>query len=267
MGLPRRLGMLTARVAGLLALATLVSLAAPAARAASLRVATAFDPQTMDPHSLALQYHTRVVFQIYEPLVGRDPHYRLVPVLATEWAQTDPRTWRFKLRPEVRFHDGSPFTAEDAVFSFERALAPPSQRQFVLKGIKRVRAVDPLTIDVELTAPDATLPQKLVLVAMMSKRWAQAHHVEHAQDYNARQETFAVRNANGTGAYQLERYEPDVRTTLKAFPQWWNRGGAANASSAVSMWRCPAAAGPARGACTNGRSRRSRAYDRRRSDR
>ena len=228
MGLPRRLGMLGARIAGLLALSTLVALAAPAARAASLRVATAFDPQTMDPHSLALQYHTRVVFQIYEPLVGRDPHYRLVPVLATEWAQTDPRTWRFKLRPEVRFHDGSPFTAEDAVFSFERALAPPSQRQFVLKGIKRVRAVDPLTIDVELTAPDATLPQKLVLVAMMSKRWAQAHHVEHAQDYNARQETFAVRNANGTGAYQLERYEPDVRTTLKAFPQWWNRAGAAN---------------------------------------
>ena len=228
MGLPRRLGMLTARVAGLLALATLVSLAAPAARAASLRVATAFDPQTMDPHSLALQYHTRVVFQIYEPLVGRDPHYRLVPVLATEWTQIDPRTWRFKLRPGVRFHDGSPFAAEDAVFSFERALAPPSQRQFVLKGIKRVRAVDPLTIDVELTAPDAVLPQKLVLVAMMSKRWAQAHHVERAQDYNARQETFAVRNANGTGAYQLERYEPDVRTTLKAFPQWWNRGGAAN---------------------------------------
>jgi peptide/nickel transport system substrate-binding protein len=223
----RRLGML-ARAAALFALAASAALAAPAARAAALRVATAFDPQTMDPHSLALQYHTRVVFQIYESLVGRDRQYRLVPVLATEWTQTDPRTWRFKLRPGVRFHDGSPFTAEDAVFSFERALAPPSQRQFVLKGVKRVRMVDPLTIDFELTTPDATLPQKLVLVAMMSKRWAQEHHVERAQDYNARQETFAVRNANGTGAYQLERYEPDVRTTLKAFPQWWNRGAAAN---------------------------------------
>jgi peptide/nickel transport system substrate-binding protein len=225
----RRLGALAARAACALAVsAASLALAAPAAQAASLRVATAFDPQTMDPHSLALQYHTRVVFQIYEPLVGRDQHYRLVPVLATGWTQTDPRTWRFKLRPGVRFHDGSPFTAEDAVFSFERALAPPSQRQFVLKGVKRVRMVDPLTIDIELSSPDATLPQKLVLVAMMSKRWALAHHVERAQDYNARQETFAVRNANGTGAYQLDRYEPDVRTTLKAFPQWWNRGDAAN---------------------------------------
>ena len=213
-----------------------LALVLPAAQAAALRIASAFDPQTMDPHSLALQYHTRVDFQIYESLVGRDQNYRLVPVLATAWAQTDPLTWRFKLRPDVHFHDGSLFTAEDAVFSFERALAPPSQRQFVLKGVKRVRMVDPLTIDFELAAPDASLPQKLVLVAMMSKRWAQAHHVERAQDYNARQETFAVRNANGTGAYQLDRYEPDIRTTLKAFPQWWNRGAADNGNvDAVSF--------------------------------
>src|SRR6201985_1738098 len=157
MALPRRLGMLAARCVGLLAIAALGTLAAPRARAASLRVATAFDPQTMDPHSLALQYHTRVVFQVYESLVGRDPDYRLVPVLATSWAQTDPLTWRFKLRPDVHFHDGSVFGAEDAVFSFERALAPPSQRQFVLKGVKRVRMVDPLTIAFELSAPDAAL--------------------------------------------------------------------------------------------------------------
>jgi peptide/nickel transport system substrate-binding protein len=226
MTLLRELGTRAAKAAGSLVLA--IGIALPAAQAATLRVATAFDPQTMDPHSLALQYHTRVVFQIYESLVGRDQNYQLVPVLASSWAQTDPLTWRFQLRPGVHFHDGSPFTAEDAVFSFERALAPPSQRQFVLKGVKRVRMVDPLTIDFELSAPDASLPQKLVLVAMMNKRWAVAHHVERAQDFNARQETFAVRNANGTGAYQLERYEPDVRTTLKAFPGWWGRRNADN---------------------------------------
>ena len=220
MALLRRLGVLAASAA--------FALSWSLAAAAPLQIATAFDPQTMDPPSLALQYHTRVVFQIYESLVGRDQNYRLVPVLATSWSQTDPLTWRFKLRPDVHFHDGSPFTAEDAVFSFERALAPPSQRQFVLKGVAGVRRVDPLTIDIRLAAPDAVLPQKLVLVAMMSKRWAQAHHVERAQDFNARQETWAVRNANGTGPYRLDRYEPDVRTTLKAFPQWWNRRSADN---------------------------------------
>ena len=225
MTLLRGLATLAAKASWSLALllGLALSVAPPGADAAALRIASAFDPQTMDPHSLALQYHTRVVFSIYESLVGRDQNYHLVPVLATEWRQVDPLTWRFKLRPDVHFHDGSLFTAEDAVFSFVRALTPPSQRQFVLKGVKRVRMVDPLTIDFELAAPDAVLPQKLVLVAMMSKRWAVAHHVERAQDFNARQETFAVRNANGTGAYQLERYEPDIRTTLKAFPQWWNR--------------------------------------------
>ena len=230
MALQRRFRAMAAQAARAFALvsAIAIALAGSGARAASLNVATAFDPQTMDPHSLALQYHTRVVFQVYEALVGRDAAYHLVPVLATSWSQVDPLTWRFKLRPDVHFHDGSVFTADDAVFSFERAMAPPSQRQFVLKGLKRVRVVDPLTIDLELAAPDAVLPQKLVLVAMMSRRWAQAHHVERAQDFNARQETFAVRNANGTGAYRLERYEPDIRTTLKAFPQWWNRAAADN---------------------------------------
>ena len=209
-----------------LCLVPLLLTGATTARAATLRIATAFDPQTMDPHSLALQYHTRIVFTIYEGLVGHDQNYQLVPVLATGWQQTDPTTWRFKLRPGVRFHDGSLFTADDAVFSLERALLPPSQRQFLLKGVKAVRKVDPLTIDLLLSKPDAVLPQKLVLIAMMSKRWSQQHGVQRAQDYNARQETYAVRNENGTGAYQLERYEPDIRTVMKAFPQWWNRQSA-----------------------------------------
>ena len=50
---------------------------------------------------------------------------------------------------------------------------------------------------------------------MMSKAWCEKHGVERAQDFNGKQETFAVRNANGTGPFQLERYEPDVRTTLQ----------------------------------------------------
>ena len=58
---------------------------------------------------------------------------------------------------------------------------------------------------------------------MMSKAWCEQHKVENAQDFNAKQETFAVRNANGTGPFMLDRYEPDVRTVLKANPRWWGR--------------------------------------------
>jgi peptide/nickel transport system substrate-binding protein len=192
-------------------------------QAASLRIASGFDPQTMDPHALALLYHTRVVTQIYESLLWRDEQFRLVPGLALSWQALDAKTWRFKLRPNVKFHDGTPFTADDAVFSIERVLAPPSQRSFQLKGVVGAKKIDDLTIEVSLSTPDAVLPEKFFLLAMMSKAWCQKHGVERAQDFNGKQETFAVRNANGTGPFRLERYEPDVRLQLKAHPGWWGR--------------------------------------------
>lgn len=196
-------------------------LAGGAAQATSVRIATAFDPQTMDPHALALLYHSRVVFQIYESLVGRDEQFRTEPALAQSWQMTAPTTWRFRLRPKVVFHDGTPFSADDAVFSIERAMAPPSQRAFQLKGVAAVRKVDALTIEFQLEQPDAVLPEKLQFVAMMSKAWAEKHGVVKAQDFNAKQETYAIRNANGTGPLRLERYEPDVRTLLRRHEAWW----------------------------------------------
>ena len=209
-----------ALVWALLLFAGTVSLANPA-NAATLRIASAFDPQTMDPHALALLYHSRVYTQVYESLVNRDEQFRLEPSLALSWQAVGPTTWRFKLRPGVLFHDGTPFTADDAVFSFERALGGTSQRSFQLKGVKAARKVDDLTLDLVLEAPDAVLPEKLFMLAMMSRAWSARHKVEQAQDFNGKQETFAVRNANGTGPFALERFEPDVRTVLKRNPRWW----------------------------------------------
>jgi len=186
-----------------------------------LRVASAFDPQTMDPQAIALLYHTRVATNLYESLVNRDERFKLEPSLALSWQMTTPTSWRFRLRPGVVFHDGTPFTADDAVFSIERAMAPPSQRAFQLKGVSAVKKLDALTIEFQLEAPDAVLPEKLPFIAMMSKAWAERHGVQRAQDFNGKQETFAVRNANGTGPYKLERYEPDVRTVLRRHAGWW----------------------------------------------
>ena len=223
------------RNAGLLALLALLLLGAPA-RAAALRIASAFDPQSMDPHALALLYNSRVVFQVYDSLVGRDENFKAEPALAMAWQMTGPSTWRFKLRPGVKFHDGAPFGADDAVFSLERALAAPSQRAFQLKGVTAVKKLDDLTIELQLATPDAVLPEKLQYIAMMSKAWALKNGVERAQDFNAKQETYAVRNANGTGAFRLERYEPDVRTVLRRNPAWWGAADKRNGNlDEVSM--------------------------------
>ncbi len=196
---------------------------ASAASPRILRIATANDPQTMDPHALALLYQTRVVQQIYEGLVNRDEQMRLEPSLALSWSALNDKTWRFKLRPGVKFHDGSAFTADDAVFSIERALKPNSQRLPQLRGVIGARQVDPLTIDVILDSPNAVLPARFWLVDMMSRAWCEKHDVTKPQDYNGKQETFAVRNAMGTGPFMLKRYEADVRTTLTAFPDWWGK--------------------------------------------
>ena len=193
--------------------------------AKTLRFASAFDPNSLDPHSLALLYQMRVVTQIYEGLVNRDQNFKLEPSLAVSWQATAPTTWRFKMRQDVKFHDGAPFTADDAVFSIERALAKTSQRASQLRGVTGVRKVDPLTIDVQLSAPDAVLPEKLWLIAMMSKPWAEKHGVLLPQDYNGKQETYAVRNANGTGPFVLKTYEQDRRLILTVNPNWWGRGG------------------------------------------
>jgi peptide/nickel transport system substrate-binding protein len=208
------------------AFAAALVLAPPAATAQTLRIASAFDPQTMDPHGLALLYHSRVAFQIYDSLVGRDEAFVSEPALATSWQATSPTTWRFKLRAGVRFHDSSPFTADDAVFSLERALAPPSQRAFQLKGVKAVKKIDELTIEFQLEAPDAVLPEKLQYIAMMSKAWSEKNGAAKAQDFNGKQEMHTVRNANGTGPYKLKRYEPDVRLVLERHDAWWGWGEA-----------------------------------------
>ena len=224
MACPGRLFSSIARAALAALCAAAVALAAPA-WAATLRVASAFDPQTLDPHAIALLYHSRISTQVYESLVNRGRDFALEPSLAMSWQAVDPRTWRFRLRPNVRFHDGTPFTADDAVFSIERALAKTSQRAFQLRGVTGARRVDDLTVDVLLAAPDAVLPEKFLLIGMMSKAWATRHGVMLPQDFNAKQETQAVRNANGTGPYRLVRYEPDNRLVLAAHEGWWGPRG------------------------------------------
>jgi peptide/nickel transport system substrate-binding protein len=226
-----------ARRMAALALALLASLAAaPPAPARTLRFASAFDPQSMDPHALALLYQSRVVSQVYDSLVNRDRRFKLEPSLALSWRMVDARTWRFALRPNVRFHDGTPLTADDVVFSIERALAKPSQRAFQLRGVTGARRVDDLTVEVLLAAPDAVLPEKMIFIGIMSRAWADKHGVTRPQDFNARQETYAVRNANGTGPFMLTRYEPDARLVLTANPTWWGRGtpqGGGNVTEAI----------------------------------
>src|SRR6266704_6787148 len=133
-------GSKVARTMATVALLLAACLAALPLAAKTLRFASGFDPQSLDPHALALQYQTRVASQIYESLVFRDRDFVIEPALAVSWQQLEPKRWRFKLRPGVKFHDGTPFTADDVAFSSALCTRTRSAPSSSVASWKRARS-------------------------------------------------------------------------------------------------------------------------------
>src|SRR6266851_2960126 len=125
----------------------LLAIIATSGEAKTFRWANDGDPTTMDPHARSDGFVTSFDMNMYEPLLRRDRELKLEPALATEWSNIDPTTWRFKLRQGVKFHDGTPFSADDVVFSMQRAMAPGSNVASQLATVKEVKKVDDYTID------------------------------------------------------------------------------------------------------------------------
>ena len=110
-----------------------------------LRWTSQGDALTMDPHSQNESPTIAFNGQIYEALVARDIEMNLVPELAESWTAS-PDGWTFKLRQGVTFHDGADFTAEDVVFSFNRALEESSDYKEQVKTVAKVEVIDDFTI-------------------------------------------------------------------------------------------------------------------------
>lgn len=192
-----------------------------AAAAQTLRWASQGDPQTMDPHSQNESMTNMMNGQVYERLVARDRDLNIVPSLATEWQQTGPLTWRFRLRPDVRFHDGAPLTADDVVFSVQRAKAPTSQVNVYANAVGTPRAIDPLTVEFQLERVNPIFLQHVDTLWIMSRAWAERHRVAKPLDFKNREESHASFHANGTGPYMLVSRAPGIKTTYRRNPAWW----------------------------------------------
>jgi peptide/nickel transport system substrate-binding protein len=202
--------------------AGLIGLALCAATPAqTLRWASQGDPLTMDPQSQNEGLTNNLNNQVYERLTRRDKTLALVPALATEWAQTGPTTWRFKLRQNVRFHDGAPLTADDVVFSINRAKHPVSTFSVYANALGTPAAIDPLTVEFRLERVNPIFLQHLDAIVVMNKAWAERHRVTRPLDFKNKEESYAAFNANGTGPFMLVQRQPDVKTTLRRNPAWW----------------------------------------------
>jgi peptide/nickel transport system substrate-binding protein len=112
------------KATALLVAAALTLLAGSSSNAADLRVGVGSEVASLDPHYYNLNPNVEIDDHIYDYLVSFDAKGGLVPGLATQWKAVDDTTWEFTLRKCVKFHGGSPFTAADVIFAFDRAKKP-----------------------------------------------------------------------------------------------------------------------------------------------
>ena len=181
------------------------------------------DVNSMDPYTRNETFLLSFNSNIYEPLVRRNTNMEPEPALAERWEQPSPTVWRFHLRRGVKFTDGTPFTADDVVFSAQRVRAPGSNLNAVLATVKEVRKIDDHTVEFETTVPDPILIRKLATFGIMSKAWSEKNNATRPADLTTREENFATRNAMGTGPFRLVLREPDRRTVLERNPDWWDK--------------------------------------------
>src|SRR3954467_11367723 len=148
--------------------AAVLAAAAAAGQAQMVRIANQGDALSMDPHSLNESLQLSVTNNIYEPLVGRNKDLSLAPTLATSWKQTSPTVWRFELRKGVQFHDGTPFTADDVVFSFQRAAGEGSDLKSHSIDVKEGRKINDYPVEIETKTPFPILPNQLTTLFILS---------------------------------------------------------------------------------------------------
>lgn len=193
---------------------------AGAASAETFKWAGTTDPQTMDPHAVNSAPVLGFLNNVYEGLVRRGKDMAVEPALATSWEPIgEGEGWRFNLRKGVKFHDGADFTAEDVLFSYQRASSEASDTRSWFAPVADVKVVDDYTIDILTSAPNPIFPDSIANWMMMDKGWAEANNAALPDKENG---NYATLNANGTGAFMLKDRQPGLTTTLSPFDGWWD---------------------------------------------
>lgn len=198
-----------------------------------LRVGLSAEPTTVDPHYHDAGFNKPFLMHIYEGLTFMNAKLQVEPGLAAAWELLDETTWRFNLRKDVRFHDGSEFTATDVVYSIGRipnVLNSPSPFTPSTRSIADIQVVDDYTVDFITKTPYPLLPNDLTTVMMISApddvmidfKNEQNDDVQWLTNEDFTNGTAAI----GTGPFALEKYEPGNEIVLTRFDRYW--GGASD---------------------------------------
>lgn len=208
----------------LIAFGAALVLGMPLVHAKPFKWSSAGEIATWDIHSQNNALQNGIHAAVYESLVYYNSKtFKVEPVLAESWREISPTQVRFSLRKGVKFHDGSPLTADDVVFSIQRAMAKTSNFAIYTQGIDKVVKVDANTVHIILKGPNPVLLNQLTELRIMSKAWAEKNRATEPRDIKGNEETFAHRNAMGTGPYILKEWVPDQRMVLERNPNYWGK--------------------------------------------
>jgi len=204
-----------------LALAATTLAASPFARAHAaspdqIVVAQAADAYTMDPGRHSVFPTANILFHIYDALITIAPDGAFRPALALDWSNPDPLTWRFRLRPGVRFHNGEPFDAAAVKASFDRVLDPAFRSPYYsrISAISGVSVVDPGTVEFHTRKPFPTMLFSLYEASFAALITPPAYLAQKGPD--------ALGTAPvGTGPYRFVEWRKDDRVVLEANPDYW----------------------------------------------
>jgi peptide/nickel transport system substrate-binding protein len=208
----------------LLAAAALGLASLGSAQAANtLRFAEANEINSMDPHAARDDFALSLLANVYEGLVRWDRDLKLEPALAERWEILSDTHWRFFLRRGVTFHDGSPFDADDVVFSYARAGSAGSPFAGLLEPIAEVAKVDDHTVDFKLKRKYALLLNDFAGWYILDKEFQESVGAQKPLDLTSNTGGAMVTQGVGTGPFKLVSREPDVRTVLAVNEAWWDQ--------------------------------------------
>jgi peptide/nickel transport system substrate-binding protein len=199
--------------------ALVVSLAVSPLSAQTLTIGVRAGPDSIDPHFSASGTHAEALKHVFDTLVWSGDDLKLEPRLALSWRAINDTTWEFKLRPGVKFHDGSVMTAEDVKFSIDRvpAVSGPAATTIYVRAVKEVKIVNPTTVLVITNGPAPTLPNDFVRVFIVSAKAAKNYSTKETANAGFNSGTAAI----GTGPYKFVSWTPKEQLVLERFDGYW----------------------------------------------
>ena len=189
----------------------------------ALAVVQSSDITTLDPNQAFEIVNDIVAMNLFDPLLRFDKHMTLQPSLAARWENPGERLWRLHLRAGVRFHDGTPLTGDDVVFTIRRVLAHPDSElyPFLAGVVRRVEAPDDATVEIETEQPTPLLTRLSFIYILPRKRLEKEGDAAFFQ------------HPVGTGPYRFVRWRKGESVDLAAFDEYW--GGRPDVAAASFM--------------------------------